>query len=420
MSKTRIKSFLEKTRGYKTEIAVGVSISAPFFIIVLVAFIKNDFTLFDHTYWVGVITYNGAALLGVWFTLRKRIIQLNRLILYYGVILSLIILFIFRDIAFAGDITLGVIDAAQLLWNGQNPYIVEGVRHAQPIPPGTFRYTTYPYLPVDLIVYSLFLGIMNLISTLIAGPNIPDYLPGFNAMGIFLSNFAFMLISIYLIWKILDSDIKFAISLSLFFFIILIWNNICLAQMLFFAGWFFHKRGQREMTIAFWSLSMLAKYFAGIFIVAYIVEDLRLKNFKTSFINGLIPVILTLVVFLPFGIFETLKSTVFFYNTEERLLDGSFGGSLVSELVLFLQLETVVWIFTLAGFAIILVICFLIKDQYERLVVSSLLALLVLSGISAQFFPMILFILIVAERVKFNIDGEKISIEKRSTNLPNS
>ncbi len=411
-----LSTFLKKSTDYKTEIVVGVSITAPFFVIILVASLKNDFTLFDHTYWVGVIAYNGAALFGVWFTLKKRIIHLNRVLLYYGIGMSLVILFLFREIAFAGDITLGVIDAAQLLWEGKNPYVVEGVRHAQPIPPGTFRLTTYPYLPVDLLTYSFFLGMMNIFSTLITGPNVPDFLPGFNAMGIFLSNFTFMLISIYFIWKILDSDLNFAISLGMFFFIILIWNNICLAQMLFFIGWHFHKKRQKKLTIAFWSLSMLAKYFAGIFIVAYLIEDFLQRDYKTTIINGLIPVFLTLAFLFPFGILETLKSTVFFYNTEERLLDGSFGGSLVSEIVLFLHLESIVWVFVIIGFAVILVICLLMKDLYERLVVSSLLALLVLSGISAQFFPMIMFILIVAERVKFNIEESARIISEKEPN----
>ncbi|MCK4849588.1 MAG: hypothetical protein KAT16_11200, partial [Candidatus Heimdallarchaeota archaeon] len=91
--------------------------------------------------------------------------------------------------------------------------------------------------------------------------------------------------------------------------------------------------------------------------------------------------------------------TVFFYNTEERILDGSFGGSIVSELVLFFNLENIVWVFTLLGFFIILIIAFLIKDLYQRLVITSCLALCVITGISAQFLPTITFTLIITGQI---------------------
>ncbi len=153
------------------------------------------------------------------------------------------------------------------------------------------------------------------------------------------------------------------------------------------------------MTVFFWTLSMLAKYFAGIFIVAYVIDYLRRKEFIDSIIKIMIPVIMTFIFFFPFGIIKVLESTVFFYNTEERILDGSFGGSIVSELVLFLGLENIVWVFTLIGFLCILIIAFLISDLNQRLIVTSLLALCVISGISAQFFPMILFIFIISNQL---------------------
>ncbi len=243
------------------------------------------------------------------------------------------------------------------------------------------------------------LGGMNLFSSLISGPEIPFYLPGFNEMGILVTNSLLMVISIYLIKDILEVRWKQAILLGSLFFVVLIWNNVCLAQALFIAGWYFHKRKQTNLTVFFWSLSMLSKYFAGIFIVAYIIEYLRKQEYIEVLIKTAIPTILSIIVCLPFGIFDVLNSTVFFYNTEQRILDGSFGGSIVSELVLFLHHENIVWVYTFIGFFIILIIALLLKDLFQRLVVISCLALFVITGISAQFLPIIAFILILSGQI---------------------
>ena len=391
-----------KVQTYKMEFLIGISLSFPFFLFILFAFIRNDFLVLDPSYWVSVIAYNVAIVLGLWLAFSKRTFQLSPMILYYGIGLSFLILIIFRDIAFSGDITVGVIDASQLLWQGENPYVVEGVRHARSLElGGGFRYTTYPYLPVDLLTYALLLGSMNFVSSIIGGSVVPEYLPGFNAMGILLSNLLFLAISAFFISKILDAKLKQAVVLSMVLFIILIWNNVCLAQTLFFAGWYFHKQEQTNLTIVFWTLSMLSKYFTGIFIVAYIVEYLRKREIIESLIKSSIAAILTFMFLLPFGFMEVLNSTVFFYNTEERILDGSFGGSLVSELVLLLSLESIVWLFTIIGFACILMIAFIISDFYQRLIITSLCSLLVITGMSAQFFPMILFVFIMSKQVRF-------------------
>ncbi|MFX0171964.1 MAG: hypothetical protein ACFE9L_08595 [Candidatus Hodarchaeota archaeon] len=356
--------------------------------------------------------------------LSNRTLQVTPLILSYAIGLSVLILVVFNSIAFSGDITQGVIAGSKLLWEGKNPYIVEEVPHASPGSPN-FRWTTYAYLPVDLITYTILLGGMHTVSSFILASNIPetmqDFIPGFTPMGIFLSNMLFLVISTFLIQKILEIDFKHAILLGFAFFTILIWNNVCLTQTLFFAGWYFHTRGHSNMTVFFWTLSMLTKYFTGIFIVAYIIDYLRKTEFIDSIIKTLIPVIMTFIFSLPFGLIEVFKSTVLFYNTEERILDGSFGGSIVSELVLFLGLENIVWVFILIGFFCILVIAFLISDLHQRLIVTSLLALCVISGISAQFFPMILFIFIVSKRLLlFEKDKQFANREIRNANESSS
>jgi hypothetical protein len=240
---------------------------------------------------------------------------------------------------------------------------------------------------------------MNIISSIFVGASVPSYLPGFTEMGIFITNLILMLISIILIRDILEIRWKQATLLGGLFFLVLIWNNVCLAQTLFIAGWYFHKRKQTNLTVVFWSLSMLSKYFAGIFIVAYVVEYVMKKDYLDALIKTIIAAALSLLVSIPFGIDDVLKSTVFFYNTEERILDGSFGGSIFSELVLFFNLENIIWVFTLFGFFIILIIAFLIKDLYQRLVITSCSALCVITGISAQFLPTITFILIIAGQI---------------------
>jgi len=122
-------------------------------------------------------------------------------------------------------------------------------------------------------------------------------------------------------------------------------------------------------------------------------------------------------VSIPFGLVDVLKSTVFFYNTEERILDGSFGGSIVSELVLFFNLENIVWVFTLLGFFIILIIAFLIKDLHQRLVITSCLALCVITGISAQFIPTICFILIIAGQILIFQQQKALNVDEQAFNL---
>ncbi len=424
MSVRRLFFVQSRLEQYKIEFLVGGLISIPIFLFILFAIIKNDFSVLDHSYWVGVIAYNLLIIIGVWYVLSERQMQLSITIVYYAIGLSLLLFFLFRGIAFTGDITLGVIDGAKALWTGINPYTENVVRHAVPNVPNETRLSTYAYLPVDLLTYSILLGGMNFISSLFAGSEVPDILPGFNAFGILLANLIFLGISTFLIRRILQSDLHQALALGVAFFTIVIWNNICLAQTLFFAGWYFHKKGETNLTITFWTLSMLAKYFAGIFIVGYIVEYVRKKNLIETFVKSAIFGILSLVFLLPFGIVEVINSTVFFYNTEERIADGSFGGSLISELVLFLRLESIVWIFTILGFTFILLVAFYLSDLYKRLIVTSLLSLLVISGISAQFFPMIIFILIISGKISIFDKKEELktkdTIEKFSNNIPST
>jgi hypothetical protein len=424
LSESYLADVREKLESYKIELVIGLSFSVPFFLFILFAVFSGDFSVLDPSYWIGVIAYNIAIVIGLWLVLSNRTLQLTPLILLYAVGLSVLLLVVFNSIVFSGDITQGVIAGSKLLWEGKNPYIVEEVPHASPGSP-SFRWTTYAYLPVDLITYTILLGGMHTISSFILGTNIPetlhDFVPGFTPMGIFLSNMLFLVISIFLIQKILEIEFKHALLLGFAFFTVLIWNNVCLAQTLFFAGWYFHTRGHSNMTVFFWTLSMLTKYFTGIFIVAYIIEYLRKSEFIDIIIKIVIPVVISITVSLPFGLIEVFKSTVLFYNTEERILDGSFGGSIVSELVLFLGLENIVWFFTFIGFFCILVIALRISDLHQRLIVTSLLALCVISGISAQFFPMILFIFIISKRLLlFEKDKQFADREIRNANESSS
>ena len=399
MAKNLISEIQDQIIKRKTEFLIIIFALTPAVLFITFAILENDFLVLDHSYWVGVIAYNLTLIFGIWIAASKKVLQLSEGLLWVGLGITIVLFIVFRDIIFTGDITQGVIKGSSMLWEGKNPYVVAEVPHAKPYPPGGFRYVTYAYLPVDLLFYSLILGIMNIISSIFVGASVPSYLPGFTEMGIFITNLILMLISIILIRDILEIRWKQATLLGGLFFLVLIWNNVCLAQTLFIAGWYFHKRKQTNLTMVFWSLSMLSKYFAGIFIVAYVVECLMKKEYLDALIKTIIAAALSLLVSIPFGIVDVLKSTVFFYNTEERILDGSFGGSIVSELVLFFNLENIVWVFTLLGFFIILIIAFLIKDLYQRLVITSCLALCVITGISAQFLPTITFILIIAGQI---------------------
>jgi hypothetical protein len=417
MANSFLSEIQDQIRNRKTELFIIVFALTPATLFVTFAIIEDNFFVLDHSYWVGVIAYNLTLFFGVWIAASKKVLQLSESILWVGLGITVVMFIVFHDIIFSGDITQGVITGSRMLWEGKNPYVVAEVPHAQPYPPGGFRYVTYAYLPVDLLFYSLVLGIMNLITSLFVGSNIPEYLPGINEMGILIANLLLMITSIYLIRDILEIRWKQATLLGSLFFIVLIWNNVCLAQTFFIAGWYFHKRKQTNLTVVFWSLSMLSKYFAGIFIVGYVVDYLRKQEYVDAIIKTTIAAVISLLVSIPFGLVDVLKSTVFFYNTEERILDGSFGGSIVAELVLFLNLENIVWVFTLIGFFIILIIAFLIEDLYQRLVITSCLALCVITGISAQFLPTITFILIIAGQIIIFEQQKVIATEGQNTNM---
>ncbi|MHA2154027.1 MAG: hypothetical protein ACXABU_01710, partial [Candidatus Hodarchaeales archaeon] len=308
MVETLLSNLQNKIILYKTELFIILFAAIPTSLFIVFAWIKGDFLVLDHSYWIGVVAYNLVLFYGIWLAWTKKTLKLSEGILYVGIAITLILYTAFREIIFTGDITQGVITGARMLWEGKNPYVVAEVPHAQPYPPGGFRYETYAYLPVDLLSYAVLLGSLNFISTIIAGTEIPVFLPGFNEMGILVANLALMCVSIYLLKDILEIRWKKAVALGVFLFLILIWNNVCLAQTFFIAGWYFHKREQTNLVIFFWSLSMLSKYFAGIFIVAYIVEYLRKQEYMEVLIKSVIAGVLSIVVSLPFGIMNVLNS----------------------------------------------------------------------------------------------------------------
>ncbi len=405
MADSPLSNLQNKINQYKTELLIILFAAIPTSLFILIAWIEGDFSVLDHSYWIGIIFYNLVLVFGIWFAHTKRVLKISERILYVGIVITLILYTAFRDIVFTGDITQGVIEGARVLWEGKNPYVVAEIPHAVPNIPGEFRLGTYAYLPVDLISYSIFLGGLKLLFSPFTTLS-PFPLPGINEMGILVTNLGLMCVSIYLLKDILEINWKKAAVLGSFLFLILIWNNVCLAQTFFIAGWYFHKRKQTNWVVFFWSLSMLSKYFAGIFIVAYLVEYLRKQEWLEVIVKSMIAGVLSILVSLPFGILEVLNSTVFFYNTEERILDGSFGGSIFSEAILYFNLEDIIWLFTVVGFSIILIVAILIKDLFQRLVITSCLALFVITGISAQFLTLIILILVLAGQILL-FDGQK-------------
>ncbi|MFW9778566.1 MAG: hypothetical protein ACFFE8_06895 [Candidatus Heimdallarchaeota archaeon] len=394
-----------RVEPYKKEIITGLLITLPVLVFAIVAFMYGDFfqigTHYPISEYTAVFAYNLVIVVGLLFALSDKRFRFSKGILYYILGIAVVFLILFNQGFFGGDITLSIIDATQLLWGGQNPYVVPAVRHAEPNNPGVFRLGTYAYLPVDLVLYTALLGSFHTIASFILGGAAPDFIPGFNVQGIVLANMIFLVISYIIIRKTLEITGREALLLTLVLFIPVIWNNVCLTQMLFLAGCYFQQRNEPKYAVLFWTLSMLTKYFTGIFIVALLVKSV--KEFDLA--NGLKlfseMILLTSSFFILFGPIEVLNSTVLFYNTPERVLDGSFGGSAVAEFVLFFGLLDVVWIFTLVGLFCILLVAFLIDDVYKRMIVTSLLSLFVITGIAAQFLPMILYVFILSNRILF-------------------
>ncbi|MFW9855575.1 MAG: hypothetical protein ACFFFG_10965 [Candidatus Thorarchaeota archaeon] len=400
-----LRKIQNKLEPYKKEIITGLLITLPVLVFAIVAFIYGDFfqigTHYPISEYTGVFAYNIVIVVGLLFALYDKTLHFSKGILYYILGVAVVFLILFSQGFFGGDITLSIIDATQLLWGGQNPYVVPAVRHAEPNNPGVFRLGTYAYLPVDLVLYTFLLGSFHTIASLIFGGVIPDFIPDFNVQGIVLANLIFLAISFRIIQKTLEIRGKEALLLTLVLFIPVIWNNVCLTQMLFLAGCYFQHQSKSNYTVLFWTLSMLTKYFTGIFVVALLVNYLR----DFDFTNGLKLLtemfLLTSLFFVLFGPIEVLNSTVLFYNTPERTLDGSFGGTVLAEFVLFFGLLDIAWVFTLVGLFGILLVAFLIDDVHKRMIITSLLSLLVITGIAAQFLPMILYAFILSNRIVF-------------------
>ena len=97
MSGSRISQLKTIIDNHNIEIIVGTLISIPIFLFILFALIENDFSVLDHSYWVGVIAFNAIVIFGVWFTLSNKTLHLSTSILYYTVGLSLILFFLYRE-----------------------------------------------------------------------------------------------------------------------------------------------------------------------------------------------------------------------------------------------------------------------------------------------------------------------------------
>ncbi|MHA2092789.1 MAG: hypothetical protein ACW98K_18235, partial [Candidatus Kariarchaeaceae archaeon] len=207
MENSRPSSLQRLLRQHKSEVYITLFVLAITISFIGYAWIKGDFNVLDHSYWIGIIAYNIVLAYGVWLTFSKRSLQLSEGILYVGLFFTFLLGFFFRDIIFTGDITQGVIKGAEMFWEGKNPYTVAEVPHAQPypLPP---RYVTYAYLPVDLLSYAVLLGILNFISSIFTPSEVPWFLPGFNELGILIVNLTLMIVSIYILKTIYELTTK--------------------------------------------------------------------------------------------------------------------------------------------------------------------------------------------------------------------
>ncbi|MHA2295340.1 MAG: hypothetical protein ACXADA_04945 [Candidatus Hodarchaeales archaeon] len=390
--------------------------------------IKRDFLHADNTL-INFLFYQYVLLLGLVLTFTRIRITVSKITLLIATILIIILYFFYWEGLFGGDITLGVIDGGRTLFFGGNPYDPNNPCCTH----GRDEYAhpgTYPYLPIDVIFYSITLGMLYLLSTFIFGiqSSIPWIVPSFNTMGIIVVNSSLMILTVLVACKTLPEANLESLMVGFLVIIPFLWSNVTLSTFFVVCGLYFlvHKPSInfvfRSMhlnvpyivpAISFFTLAGLSKYLAALFIAAILVDFLRKREWKKLLFGTLVPAITALVVMLPFNIIWVLDATVGFYSSERRLEDLSMGGTIVSEIAMILERVEWIGIFSLAGFVIVGLIAIFIIDTKTRLLFVGFASLNVITGFSAQFFGMLLYMLTVFDRLLITDQQKLNSIRKK-------
>ena len=359
---------------------------------------------------------------------RFRLSKLLPLIIIVG--MTLIIISPWGLSLFSGDLIRGTIDAVNVLMGfpdptnpegiipglHQNPYIIPGVRHWNAEATGLFspethfRWTTYAFLPIDLLCYSFLLAPFR--ERITPGP------PFFG--GVQLFPYAFILANVLLVVvsTILGalaipgkrSDrLVMAFALSYPF----IWNNSILAYAFFAASLLLFQRGKRRFALIPLALSALSKYFAAIFVFPLAISYLKRREWKEAVLAIMIPFALFLIVCIPFDILAVLKSTLFFYTSSERLYDGSMQGAFLTDMLVSLGFGNYVTLLIIGGFLIILIISiFLLKDETTQFLFWGSASILFMSGNELQFVPFLILLALACGRINLG-DQSHAEIAKK-------
>ncbi|MHA1448232.1 MAG: hypothetical protein ACTSP4_02300 [Candidatus Hodarchaeales archaeon] len=433
-----IKRILDNFWGDLLIISAGILI---FLLYMVDSLLRNDFFHLDN-YWIALFSYQLMLFAGLVLTFTKLRIPLSKASLYAITILMALFYIFYSEGLFGGDITLGVIDGAETLFNGGNPYDPNNpcCRHGL----DEFQhYATYPYLPVDVIFYALTMGSLHTFSSLIFGSTLPSFAPSFNTMGILIVNSVLMLIGIYASYKTFPRAKYEGMLVGFLVIAPFLWNNVTLSTVLVICGLYYYQKDEeitiglknrtitlewKTITIVFFTLAALSKYFAAIFIVAILIEYFRpilvkLHDYihrrqsdesiqwKYLTINTIIPAVSALAVMIPFNFFWVFDATFGFYNSNRRLEDLSMGGTIVSEIARLFSIEELVGILSMSGFLIIVLIALFIEDSRSRLLFVGFASLNAVTGFSAQFIPMMFFFLVVFNRVMI-MDFQKLDHRK--------
>ncbi|MFX1515707.1 MAG: hypothetical protein ACFFC6_05315 [Promethearchaeota archaeon] len=351
---------------------------------------------------VSALFYNLFIILLVIFILTNTKLRLSPALLYLGLLFILVFFIAYLPAMFGGDVNQVVYTGAQCIWEGKNPYDPNElyIKHGSPTGAGVFHEGTYPYLPVDLLSYSILLGVFNLISSLLVGGDVPIWLPGFNDLGLTLANLILVATSGIFLYYLFPEDRFQGPILAVLMMVPFVWSSAPL--MMFYAtiGFYFYQSSYKYkdyMVITFFTLSALSKYFAGVFLVAIWITYLYEKEWKKVIAAPAIPFLGFLIVSLPFNIFWVFESTVLFYNSERRHIeDGSLGGTIVAEFAKAFDLIAIIGILTIIGLLLIFVLGLTIKKNTNlRIVVMSLLSLLVINSFALPFLAISIFAVIL-------------------------
>ncbi|MFX0060583.1 MAG: hypothetical protein ACFFC7_00170 [Candidatus Hermodarchaeota archaeon] len=350
---------------------------------------------YDLGYLGYAFTYNLTLILVlIYFLLRLRYSVSRYLLVFFILIMIFVFLTPWRYFIFSGDLTLGVIDSTTAALNGINPYLVPVSRHASV--EGGFRYALYPFPPMDVLSYGAFYLLLNILSFgLIAQSDPIWYL---------IANIFFSLVAGIFIYHSIEGYTLDKILFWLALILPFIYNNSILAFMYFsVAIYFFQTRD--DMTgyagsLFFLALSALSKYYAVLLFFPFLVQKIREKDWISALVTFLVPAITALIVCLPFGLWNVIKSTLLFYGTAERALDGTMRGSLLVEVAIFLGLTDFLLPLTLASFAIVFGIAtFILRDNNTRLLFVATASLFILSGIEVCFLPFLALLAVILNRV---------------------